>query len=263
MAIITPGEELLENTTEYLFLHASYGIVNIDIFKNDEVRGSVKIHTNRGVSDKGGGTLMRLTDEQIIKALSDGLVIAVEWKDISEVLGEQPNREINCSICSNDMEWPPEPLKSQSGSILESDLAQALSTAKVNWIAAKYLEGTMLSREETRYFLEKEPLIRSMWTTAENTRNILSHIRLISQVLPEDPTSNDLYDALLISNQEIQSGTLITALFPDGWHDVILERDTSSGVPGPWKIATSGYGDVSPIGLYVSLKSHSDSEEDE
>lgn len=204
---------------------------------------------------------MKLTGEQIIKALSDGLVIAVEWKNISEVLGEQPNREVICSICSNKMEWPPEPLKNRSGSILESDLAKALSTAKVNWIAAKYLEGSMLSREEIRYFSEKEPLVRSMWTTAENTRDILSHIRLISQVLPEDPTSDDLYATLLMSNQEIQSGTLVTAMFPDGWHDVILERDTSSGIPGPWKIATPGYGDESPIGLYVSLAGSEKNEE--
>lgn len=72
----------------------------------------------------------------------------------------------------------------------------------------------------------------------------------ISQIKLPNPDDID-QSRLLLDGEGIHAGDTFEALFPDGWHTVRLEvRDGCTG-PACWYIATTGYGDISPVGLFV------------
>ena len=69
------------------------------------------------------------------------------------------------------------------------------------------------------------------------------------------PTVNDLdpHPRLFVEGEGIHAGDCFKALFPDGWYDISIEFDDSREGVACWYIATPGFGDISPIGLFVQV----------
>ena len=76
--------------------------------------------------------------------------------------------------------------------------------------------------------------------------------RIVQIRLPR-PDDTDIHPRLMVGNRGIRAGDVYTALFPDGWHRISIEMSWELTGPESWFIATSGYQDFSPIGLFVNL----------
>ena len=76
--------------------------------------------------------------------------------------------------------------------------------------------------------------------------------RIVQLQLP-DPGDNDLHPRLLLEREGVNAGHGVTALFPDGWHDITLDVAWEPTGPGCWYISTSGFKGVYPIGLFVKV----------
>ena len=74
--------------------------------------------------------------------------------------------------------------------------------------------------------------------------------RILQIKLPR-PDDTDPHPRLMVGNWGIHAGEVYTALFPDGWHKVSIEMRWEVTGPECWYIATPGYKDISPIGLFV------------
>lgn len=64
-------------------------------------------------------------------------------------------------------------------------------------------------------------------------------------------TDKDPHPRLMLNGRGIHAGEPVTALLPDGWHDITLEVSWHIEGPACWYISTPGYSDICPIGLFV------------
>lgn len=76
-----------------------------------------------------------------------------------------------------------------------------------------------------------------------------------SQLQLPDETDKDPHPRLILNGEGIHAGQVITALFPDGLHEVTLEVSWEPTGPGCWYISTPGFKGVCPIGLWVYNRS--------
>lgn len=76
-------------------------------------------------------------------------------------------------------------------------------------------------------------------------------IKQIKQIHLPDPNDHDPHPRLLLNGRGLHAGACVTALFPDGWHDISLEISWEPTGPGCWYIATPGFEGICPIGLFV------------
>lgn len=95
--------------------------------------------------------------QKFVEALKDGKILAVDWREIDEMLGEDPGRRIKCSICSEGDSFPLIPEKTHD--LREEDVMEVIRQAEVKWIAFDFANGTPLSRFKTRYFAAKKPAV--------------------------------------------------------------------------------------------------------
>jgi hypothetical protein len=86
--------------------------------------------------------------------------------------------------------------------------------------------------------------------TMEELEHMAEETRFAQLQLP-DPADADPHSRLLLEGRGIHAGESFTALFPDGWHDIILEVSREPTGPGCWYISTPGFRDICPIGLFV------------
>lgn len=75
----------------------------------------------------------------------------------------------------------------------------------------------------------------------------------IRQICLPSPNDTDPHPRLLLNGWGIHAGTGVTALFPDGWHDITLEVSWDETGPACWYISTPGYGHICPVGLFVKV----------
>lgn len=79
----------------------------------------------------------------------------------------------------------------------------------------------------------------------------MTEIDQIRLPLPED---TDPHPRLIVFGCGTHAGDCFTALFPDGWHDISLEVSWDTTGPESWYIATDGFTQYSPIGLFVKRR---------
>lgn len=104
---------------------------------------------------------------KLVTAINQGKILAVDWQDIQDVLGEEPNRKIICSICENSEVFPPVPQETYE--LSENDVTKVLRQAKVRWIAHDYVSDNSLSRFKTRYFAVSKPKAEGCWLESPNS----------------------------------------------------------------------------------------------
>ena len=75
----------------------------------------------------------------------------------------------------------------------------------------------------------------------------------VAQLQLPDPMDDDQHPRLLLDGYGIHAGLGFTALFPDGWHDITLEVSWEQTGAACWYIATPGFKDVCPVGLFVKI----------
>lgn len=101
--------------------------------------------------------------KDFINAVRDGSILSVEWAPIQDMLGEEPQRELNCSLCEDGEVFPPKAGKTQAFS--EEEIADILHQADINWMAEVHdpeASIPMLGRILTRFFAVKKPST-GMW----------------------------------------------------------------------------------------------------
>lgn len=76
------------------------------------------------------------------------------------------------------------------------------------------------------------------------------HIGQLQLPAPED---DDPHPRLLLNGSGIHAGTCLTALFPDGWHEITLEVRWDRTGPACWYISSPAYRDICPVGLFVKM----------
>ena len=64
--------------------------------------------------------------EDFINAVKGGSILSVEWAPIQEMLGEEPQRELSCSLCEYGDIFPPKAGMPQS--FTEEEIAEELKT---------------------------------------------------------------------------------------------------------------------------------------
>lgn len=87
---------------------------------------------------------------KIVGDIKAGKILAVDWQNIQEMLGEDMNLKIECSICGNSNMFPP--VAEEVFEFSERDVMEIIRQAGVN-----YINGTPLSRFKTRYFAVERP----------------------------------------------------------------------------------------------------------
>lgn len=95
--------------------------------------------------------------QKFVEALKGGKILAVDWQKIDEMLGEAPEREIKCSICSEGNSFPPIP--EETHGLREEDVMEVIRQAGIQWASFDYVNGTPLSRFKMRYFAAKKPAV--------------------------------------------------------------------------------------------------------
>lgn len=75
----------------------------------------------------------------------------------------------------------------------------------------------------------------------------------IVQIQLPDPADDDPHPRLLVDGDGIHAGQSFMALFPDGWKRITLEIKWEETGANCWYIATSGFKDVCPVGLFVKI----------
>lgn len=90
-----------------------------------------------------------------VEALKAGKILAVDWRNIDEMLGEDMGRKIQCSICKNSSEFPP--VTEETHDLSEAEVMDIIRQAGIKWAAFDYINGTPLSRFKTRYFAVIKP----------------------------------------------------------------------------------------------------------
>ena len=101
--------------------------------------------------------------EDFINAVKGGSILSVEWAPIQERLGEEPQRELSCSLCEYGDIFPPKAGMPQS--FTEEEIADILHQADINWMAEVHdPEATipLLGRTLTRFFSVEKPSV-GMW----------------------------------------------------------------------------------------------------
>lgn len=89
-----------------------------------------------------------MTDKFIL-AISEGQIVSVDWRGIQEMLGEEPKREHDCSICSNGS-FPPEPM--ETFQMTEEQISDALSKSPSLYMAEVFPSGKLYMPPEKRFF---------------------------------------------------------------------------------------------------------------
>lgn len=77
--------------------------------------------------------------------------------------------------------------------------------------------------------------------------------RVIAQIKLPALDDKSQCPRLLIDGAGTSCGRPLTALFPDGWHDITLEVNAAIQGPGCWHISTPSRRRISPIGLFVQV----------
>lgn len=103
--------------------------------------------------------------QKYVEALKDGKILAVDWQEIDEMLGEDPNRKIKCSICDDGNCFPP--IAEETHDLREEDVMEVIRQAGIRWASFDYVNGTPLSRFKTRYFAAKKPSV-GQWLESPN-----------------------------------------------------------------------------------------------
>lgn len=79
----------------------------------------------------------------------------------------------------------------------------------------------------------------------------------IGQIQLPDPSDSDPHPRILLVGRGrkygIHAGEGFEALFPDGWRHISLEVSWNCEGAWSWYIATPGFRDVCPVGLFVKL----------
>ena len=101
---------------------------------------------------RGGSVLAAiLMIEKYIEAISAGQVMAVDWRTIKDMLGEEPQRTHTCTIFRDSGSFPPQE-KVFSDQIAEEQIDDILHQAGVRFMAESYKDGKPYLPIETRYF---------------------------------------------------------------------------------------------------------------
>lgn len=101
--------------------------------------------------------------DEFVDAIKAGKILSVEWAPIQDMLGEEPQRELSCSLCEDGAVFPPTAGKTQT--FCEKEIADILHHADVNWMAELHAPAApipLLGRTITRYFAVEQPSA-GMW----------------------------------------------------------------------------------------------------
>ena len=84
--------------------------------------------------------------QKFVEALKNGKILAVDWQEIDEMLGEDLNREIKCSICDDGNCFPPSPVETHD--LREEDVMEVIRQAEIRWASFDYVNGTPLQVQD-------------------------------------------------------------------------------------------------------------------
>lgn len=84
-----------------------------------------------------------------------GKVLAVNWSDIQEMLGEAPERNHMCALCDPSSGFPPSPINAMD--LPERVIQTIIAAAGVSYIADVPTSGMLPI--QTRYFACQKPAV--------------------------------------------------------------------------------------------------------
>lgn len=93
---------------------------------------------------------------KIVETIKMGRILSIDWQEIDEMLGENPEHKITCSICSG-ISFPPAP--EETYELSEEEAMEVIRQSGVQWMSFDFVDGTPLSRFKTRYFSVNEPAV--------------------------------------------------------------------------------------------------------
>lgn len=111
--------------------------------------------------------------EKLVQALRDGYILAVDWHDIEEMLGEAPWRMHPVSVCDNGEVFPP--IHGNEWELPEFEIHDILREGSPQWMAELHDQNApipLLSHIQVRYFSVTQPKSKGPWIGMPTTRII-------------------------------------------------------------------------------------------
>ena len=102
--------------------------------------------------------------EKLAQALRNGCILAVDWHDIEEMLGEAPWRMHVVNVCNNDNIFPPVP--GDKYGLSELEIHDLFKEEGPQWMAELHDQNApipLLSHIQVRYFSVAQPKSKGPW----------------------------------------------------------------------------------------------------
>lgn len=109
-----------------------------------------------------------MQQNEIVQAMKDGAILAVNWEEIDEMLGLQPEHILQCALYENSGNFLPN-LRCEFA-VTENEVLDILKEAGINWVSEDYpADKIFIGRITTRFFSVKEPN-RVRWMNNPNKK---------------------------------------------------------------------------------------------
>lgn len=105
-----------------------------------------------------------MVKEKLVQALRDGCILAVDWQDIEEMLGEAPWRLHSVNVCNNAEVFPP--VSGDEYRLSELEIHDILREGVPQWMSEVHDPDApipLLGRIQTRYFSVAQPKSKGPW----------------------------------------------------------------------------------------------------
>lgn len=97
-----------------------------------------------------------MNKSKITEALLSGAILAVDWKNVQEILGTAPDQVLHCAIYENTGNFIP--VERFSFDATEKEIDDILKETRPAWMTEDYPSDLgILGHTQTRLFAVKEP----------------------------------------------------------------------------------------------------------